>query len=797
MLFDTGLIIFSFWKNKENIRNWLVFCYFLNFIAQKKTFTFKRKNNSSTLSFEDKLKNASQSELFPYQKWEKPFIVSKENNYFLAIEILGQEIDFLGQDQQLEKTNLLKKFFYLTDKNFTLVKVNQKVDLSKNSKFLKQITTASNKNLISPQLETNQKIEHENYETRYFLVFSSEKKNYLHKIIGEHIKLLEQLNLKPQICFETEWEIIFQKLFFANKNDELISNNINFQSDKVKTGKKLTTILTVSHYPKFVSFGWLKEILNFSTVTTTIQVRELKRTNTIKEINQALSDLEYNLLDLNANETSEGQDTEFQKEKLEELLFQLQTENEKVKILTVNFLITADKKRELIWKKNQLNDVLTALDFEFSNNTYRQLTSFLNYFPQIRDKGENIRKNEQIIPLTTLAASFSFTYQNLTDEKGFLLGQISNKGYLIFDINKIDRERSNSNMFIIGTSGKGKSFTIKKIISQLLLKNQKVFILDPEKEYQKLASHFKGNLIDCSGNSFTKINPLQIFSSFEGEESTDKVDVFSSHIQFLEQFFEITCPEMTELQKIKLTKFIENFYKEKKLTTNSKNFPTFSELKEFILSETVNVIDNDLKIIRLYLDRFTGTNGNLWNYPTNINLNKNLTVFNFNKLVLSGNQRIINAQMFLILKLLENEISLFRDKNENRKLTVVVDEAHLLIDKNNPIALNLLYQQSKRIRKYNGNIIVITQNINDFVGDETIKKYSTAIINNCQYSMFFKLNPGDINDLNKLLRTNKLTDKESEELAILLTGNCLFKLEKQRFFLKVLASEKELEMFKT
>jgi hypothetical protein len=179
-------------------------------------------------------------------------------------------------------------------------------------------------------------------------VFSSEKKNYLHKIIGEHIKLLEQLNLKPQICFETEWEIIFQKLFFANKNDELISNNINFQSDKVKTGKKLTTILTVSHYPKFVSFGWLKEILNFSTVTTTIQVRELKRTNTIKEINQALSDLEYNLLDLNANETSEGQDTEFQKEKLEELLFQLQTENEKVKILTVNFLITADKKRELI-----------------------------------------------------------------------------------------------------------------------------------------------------------------------------------------------------------------------------------------------------------------------------------------------------------------------------------------------------------------------------------------------------------------------------------------------------------------
>jgi type IV secretory pathway VirB4 component len=116
--------------------------------------------------------------------------------------------------------------------------------------------------------------------------------------------------------------------------------------------------------------------------------------------------------------------------------------------------------------------------------------------------------------------------------------------------------------------------------------------------------------------------------------------------------------------------------------------------------------------------------------------------------------RIINAQTFLFLKFLENEVRINKDLNlqnyTTNKIVIMVDEAHLIIDKNNPVALNFIYQMVKRIRKYFGAIIITTQNVNDCVGDETIKKYSTAIINNCQYSMVFKLNPGDISDLNSL-----------------------------------------------
>lgn len=151
-------------------------------------------------------------------------------------------------------------------------------------------------------------------------------------------------------------------------------------------------------------------------------------------------------------------------------------------------------------------------------------------------------------------------------------------------------------------------------------------------------------------------------------------------------------------------------------------------------------------------------------------------------LIQAGNQRIINAQMFLMLKFVENEVRNHRLRTNNTKITIAVDEAHLLIDRNNPISLHFMYQMVKRIRKYNGNIIIITQNINDFLGDETIKKYSTAILNNCQYSLFFKLNSGDINDLNNLLSTNKLSLKESRQLEILNSGECLFRLTNQTRF---------------
>jgi type IV secretory pathway VirB4 component len=125
--------------------------------------------------------------------------------------------------------------------------------------------------------------------------------------------------------------------------------------------------------------------------------------------------------------------------------------------------------------------------------------------------------------------------------------------------------------------------------------------------------------------------------------------------------------------------------------------------------------------------------------------------------------------MLLVLKWLDNEIIKNRDYNikfgANRKIVITIDEAHVFIDEKFPIALDFMFQLAKRIRKYNGMQIVITQNIKDFVGTEEIARKSTAIINACQYSFIFPLSPNDMHDLVRLYeKAGAINESEQDEI---------------------------------
>ena len=77
-----------------------------------------------------------------------------------------------------------------------------------------------------------------------------------------------------------------------------------------------------------------------------------------------------------------------------------------------------------------------------------------------------------------------------------------------------------------------------------------------------------------------------------------------------------------------------------------------------------------------------------------------------------------------------------------------------------------MYQLAKRIRKYNGMQIVITQNIKDFVGTEELARKSTAIINASQYSFIFPLSPNDMSDLVKLYeKAGAINETEQEDIV--------------------------------
>jgi type IV secretory pathway VirB4 component len=95
-----------------------------------------------------------------------------------------------------------------------------------------------------------------------------------------------------------------------------------------------------------------------------------------------------------------------------------------------------------------------------------------------------------------------------------------------------------------------------------------------------------------------------------------------------------------------------------------------------------------------------------------------------------------------------------------------VDEAHVFINPNYPVALDFMQQMAKRIRKYGGMQIVITQNIKDFVGSPEIARQSTAVINASQYSLIFSLAPSDLNDLVELYRKSGEINQEEQNSIV-------------------------------
>ena len=215
------------------------------------------------------------------------------------------------------------------------------------------------------------------------------------------------------------------------------------------------------------------------------------------------------------------------------------------------------------------------------------------------------------------------------------------------------------------------------------------------------------------------------------------------------------------------------------------DFPIFDDLYALVLQRIETEQDpyhkRNLQIIENYVKKFAkgGRNSKLWNGPTSIETAENFVTFSFLSLISNRNTITTNAQMLLVFKYLENEIIRNKDFNtlndSNRKIVIAVDEAHTFINPKYPMALDFMAQMAKRIRKYGGMQIIITQNIKDFVGSPEIARQSTAVINASQYSMIFSLAPNDISDLVSLYRNaGEINQDEQDSIVTANIGECFF-----------------------
>lgn len=563
--------------------------------------------------------------------------------------------------------------------------------------------------------------------------------------------------------------------------DWIMPERIQFAALKHYVNDKPYTTYTIAEYPISVPNAWGRNFFSVPGTRIAVKFKAVPQAEAEKRLDRSIMEME-----IQASKRGRAS-TELEKnvhlETLRELLASIKTGNEV--LFDTNIYIQAeDEQRKL------LRTQLMRAGFKYNEMFGKQRDSFIN--GNISQRNSN-KKYERGINSSSLAAMFPFVSDAVQDEEGIYLGM--NNEPVFLDFFKRDKERINSNMVVLGKSGSGKSFATKAILANLASDNTKIFILDPEREYDILAHNLKGKVVDVGSAKEGRINPLQVITALDDENEEGQNVSLSTHLQFLESFFKMILDGITNDALEVLNESIKELYDSFNININTKidelepnQFPIMQDLFNYVSKQYDEAKDeyqrNNLKIIKTYLNKFAegGRNSMLWNGYSTITAEENMIVFNFQTLLANSNNDLANAQMMLIMRWLNNEIIKNKDYNAKfntkRRVIVVIDEAHTFIDPKKDVALDFMFNLAKRIRKYEGMQIVITQNLKDFTGTPDIARKSTAIINASQYSLIFSLAPHDINDLVALYeKAGQINEKEQDTIvtnprgkAFLMTG---------------------------
>lgn len=306
----------------------------------------------------------------------------------------------------------------------------------------------------------------------------------------------------------------------------------------------------------------------------------------------------------------------------------------------------------------------------------------------------------------------------------------------------------NPSGFVLACPGSGKSFTVKREIVNVFLgyEDADILVIDPEREYWKLAEAFGGEVVKFSNGSKNHINPFDFdFRLLEDEE----IDIIADKCQLLTSF--ISCMDSKHPLNAQEKSFVDRcvrkaYAKSNVLTTlDPADMPTLGTFLECMKEENEN-INKDMKDkLIITVDMYVNGSAKYFDNQTNVNTKSRFIAYDIRDL--NGNLK--TQSMLLILDYIWNRLSENRDKG--RKTYIYFDEAHLLFQ--DEYSLDYLRMLWKRARKYGGVLTGITQNVEDLLKDDK----SRSMLSNSEFLVLLKQNPTDAAKLQDILH---FTDSE-------------------------------------
>lgn len=417
---------------------------------------------------------------------------------------------------------------------------------------------------------------------------------------------------------------------------------------------------------------------------------------------------------------------------------------------------------------------------------------------------------------SALSTMFPFYNSEVNHPNGTFVGINRKRRTPIFIDFFNKKELGNTNLFISGASGSGKTYLTSLITMRSCLEGIRTVIIDPENEYGRCADAVGGVTVKIAPNSDVMMNPFDIDMEYvlddNGNVIDKRIDIKGKSAELL-NLFSVMFPDLiTSELKADISEVLIDMYESFGFTSNPDSL--YNYVKNFDKETGLISQYKELKIMprmsdfKAYLEAYYETNpsqqlasfinsmrvyteGGIYGmfdcYSTvNADLFENSPIIRFD---IQGieDEVLRPIGMHIVLNWCWDK---FIKRDLKTKKRLVCDEAWLMLQKNmkgsNYTAL-FLEKCARRIRKYNGSLCCASQNFREFVSrDEGL-----AILSNSAVRIFLKQTPEDIQAVGDRFI---LSDGEKGFLLSAGRGEALMKVVKESFVADVFAFPFEDEL---
>ena len=556
----------------------------------------------------------------------------------------------------------------------------------------------------------------------------------------------------------------------------LAPQKVTFHHDMFKVDDKVCKLLSVIGYPHSVEEGFLDRIISSGdNYDISIYIQPYQIEDTMIQLNR---DLQKQQADLYADSKKGilNPSLEIKFKSTKAVLEDLQKGKQKLFDVSLYIMCKADIKNKEEEKAKQeasllakkVKSDLDGLMIQSKIPTFQMVDSYKSMLPL----GKDTLKIKRNIHTSGLSAFFPFSSPFLDIEnEGILLGLNKNKIPYIKDIFKL----TNANGIILATSGAGKSYFTKLLISRMFLNGSDIIIIDPQGEYLAITEHYKGETITISKNSDTMINPLDLMGHEYLEKRLSLMDLFR-----------IMFGDLTEIQKSILDMAVDLTYAKKGINRDSWQAKTPPKMED--LYNTLHTLENKcaqqekvtyralLNRLRMYTQEGVFS---FLNKDTNIDFSKNFVCFNIGNMP----KQVKPVVMYLVL-----DYVYMRMKDSLKRKILVIDEAWAMLQ--TAEESSYVFEIVKTCRKFNLGLLMITQDVADLVAS----KAGHAVLANTSYTFLLRQKPAVISGV---VKTFNLSNSEKDYLISAEKGKGILILENEHQEIEVIASEKEHELITT